>query len=104
MFSLKKRYVTTAVGFVSAGLIASYLLSDKTKRNKLKEKFNHYKREILGGSEYKYYSTLEEAGIPDQLDRVDVAQIENAKMVSEGSQYGVNYYNELQEEENRQID
>lgn len=55
---------------------------------------------ILRKEAYKPYSTLEEAGIPDQLDRADLAQVENSKMVSEGSQYGVHYYNMYQEEEN----
>jgi len=104
MVSLKKRYVAAAVGFFSTGLMASYLLSDKKKRSKLKAKFSDYKRLILGRSEYGHYSTLEEAGIPDQLDRVDLAQVENAKMVSEGSQYGVNYYNEIKEEENKKVE
>ena len=98
MTFLKKRYIATAVGVISTGLIASYLLSDKGSRSKLKVKFNDLKNGILAKKEYEFYSTLEEAGIPDQLDRFDLAQIENAKMVSEGSQYGVNYYNEMQEE------
>lgn len=95
---MKKRYIATAVGVISTGLIASYLLNDKESRSKLKVKFNDLKNGILAKKEYKFYSTLEEAGIPDQLDRIDLAQIENANMVSEGSQYGVNYYNEMQEE------
>lgn len=89
----------TAVGVFSTGLIASYLLSKKENRKLLKEKFSELKKGLLAESEYEYFSVLEEAGIPDQLDRIDLAQIENAKMVSEGSQYGVNYYNEIQEEE-----
>lgn len=97
MVSLKKRYVATAVGFFGTGLIASYLLSDKEKRNKLRARFSEYQRKILRRNEFEDYSTLEEAGIPDQLERIDLAQIENAKMVSEGSQYGVNYYNEVKE-------
>lgn len=88
----------TAGGLLSAGLIAGYLLLDKNDRKRLKKRFNDYKRMIFRESEYEYYSTLEEAGIPDQLDRTDRAQIENSKMVSEGSQYGVNYYNQFQEE------
>lgn len=101
---MKKRYITTAVGLLGAGVIASYLLNDKEKKNMLKTKSNNYKGKVSRESDYEHYSTLEEAGIPDQLDRLDLAQIENAKMVSEGSQYGVNYYNEKQEEENNNID
>lgn len=103
MFSLKKRYVATAGGFLCAGLIASILLKDKDRRIKFLKKINDYKRDILRRREDKYYSVLEEAGIPDQLDRIDLAQLENAKMVSEGSQYGINYYNEIQEDRNRKV-
>jgi len=43
---------------------------------------------------------LKLAGVPDQLEKEkqDLAQLENAKMVSEGSQFGVKYYNEVQED------
>lgn len=43
---------------------------------------------------------LELAGVPDQLDeeKENLEQLENAKMVSEGSQFGVKYYNEAKEE------
>lgn len=103
MFSLKKRYVATAGGFLCAGLIGGILLRDKDRRIKFMKKINEYKRDILHRREYKHYSVLEEAGIPDQLDRIDLAQIENAKMVSEGSQYGINYYNEIQEERSGKV-
>lgn len=42
-------------------------------------------------------SNIEQAGIPDQVEEDDLEQLENAKMVSEGSQFGVKYYNELKE-------
>jgi len=45
--------------------------------------------------------SLDLAGIPDQLEekKRDLEQLENAKMVSEGSQFGVQYYNEIKEDE-----
>ncbi|WP_156290464.1 hypothetical protein [Oceanobacillus salinisoli] len=43
------------------------------------------------------HSSLVNAGIPDQSSEVDEVQMENAKMVSEGSQFGVHYYNEWNE-------
>ena len=43
------------------------------------------------------------AGIPDQLENYDHAQLENAKMVSEGSQFGVQYFNESAEEEIKEL-
>lgn len=95
--------MVTAGGIISLGLIAGYLLLDKENKKRLKERFNDYTKMILRKEEYKQYSTLEEAGIPDQLDRADLAQIENSKMVSEGSQYGVHYYNMLQENDHTNI-
>ncbi len=47
----------------------------------------------------KKHTLLEDAGIPDQLDHQDSAQLSNADMVSEGSLYGVQYYNEVKDEE-----
>lgn len=41
---------------------------------------------------------IQSAGIPEQLENQN-EQIENTKMVAEGSQYGVQYYNELQDPE-----
>lgn len=40
------------------------------------------------------YSAFENAGIPDQSPNFNDTQLENSKMVSEGSQFGVHYYNE----------
>ncbi|WP_068672513.1 hypothetical protein [Oceanobacillus sp. Castelsardo] len=40
------------------------------------------------------YSTFENAGVPDQSPNINNTQLENSKMVSEGSLYGVHYYNE----------
>lgn len=44
------------------------------------------------------YFPLESAGKPDQIDHIDDAQQENSDMVSEGSIYGVQYYNEMAQE------
>lgn len=38
-------------------------------------------------------SYLENAGIPDQSPEITDTQLENSKMVSEGSTFGVHYYN-----------
>lgn len=45
-----------------------------------------------------HFSTFENAGIPDQSSNKSDDQLENSKMVSEGSQFGVQYYNELKAE------
>lgn len=51
-----------------------------------------------------FVDTLLHAGIPDQLDEDDKDQLENAKMVSEGSQFGVQYYNEALTDEMKELD
>ncbi|WP_188385336.1 hypothetical protein [Ornithinibacillus halotolerans] len=78
---MKKRYVLSALGLGAAG----YLLSKRNSQNQHEE---------LGEDR-----TLYNAGKPDQLDEYELDQIENAKMVSEGSQFGVQYYNNLKEDE-----
>ncbi|RLL45200.1 hypothetical protein D8M04_10095 [Oceanobacillus piezotolerans] len=66
--------VAGAVGIAAVSFF-SYLLTQKNKHDT---------------------STIENAGQPDQnVDGNDIGQMENAKMVSEGSQFGVQYYNEL---------
>lgn len=76
---MKKRYIITAgvAGALGATVAGRYL-----KNRNENEKIN---------------TTFEDAGIPDQTSSMDLAQFENAKMVSEGSQFGVNYYNEMKE-------
>ena len=90
---MKKRYL--AIG-ISLGAVASYLLVDEDNRNMLVKNvqsiFNKWKNNDEG-------TLLENAGIPDQIENTELSQLENAKMVSEGSQYGVQYYNEVMENE-----
>lgn len=50
-------------------------------------------RKILKQKDYP--TTLEDAGIPGQLRVQDKEHMANADMVSEGSQYGVQYYNKV---------
>lgn len=76
---MKKRLIIPAIG---ASAVLGYMLMNKENKNE----------------KTKQHSTLEDAGIPDQTEFIDDAQLENAKMVSEGSQFGVHYYNEAVEE------
>ena len=78
---MKKRYIISAAGVAGAvgATIAGRYLKNKNENSKVN-------------------TTFEDAGIPDQASNMDLAQFENAKMVSEGSQFGVNYYNEMKEE------
>lgn len=81
---MKKRYIISAAGVAGvAGAVGATLAGRRYFKNK---------------TEQNKVTTFEDAGIPDQTSNMDLAQFENAKMVSEGSQFGVNYYNEMKEE------
>lgn len=88
--SMKKKYLYSAgaAGVIGA-TVAGYFLSNKNTREKLKQRYKKYQNSIR--------STFENAGVPDQSPSQDLAQLENAKMVSEGSQFGVQYYTEKKE-------
>ncbi len=84
---MKKRYMIPVVGAVaSAGI--GYLLM---KTGKSDERTT-------------FVDTLAQAGMPDQLNADDNDQLENAKMVSEGSQFGVQYFNQSLEDEMKELD
>jgi len=42
-----------------------------------------------------FVRTFSKAGAPDQMDETELADLENNKMVSEGSQFGVQYFNKF---------
>ncbi|MFC4025428.1 hypothetical protein ACFOUV_16695 [Oceanobacillus longus] len=91
---MKKRYLLSAVGAMGAS-VAGYYLKDEKNRNKIKEVSNGLVGKIKGNTD----STFENAGVPDQSSETgDIAQLENSKMVSEGSQFGVQYYNDKKDE------
>lgn len=45
--------------------------------------------------ETNFVRTLSKAGAPDQLKQTEIDDLENSKMVSEGSQFGVQYFNKF---------
>ncbi|ASN05891.1 hypothetical protein [Virgibacillus necropolis] len=94
---MKKRYLLSGVGAVGAS-VAGFVLKDKDKRDKLKTTVKNTTSKIKNRNKE---TTLDDAGIPDQVENNDRSQLENAKMVSEGSQFGVNYYNEIKEEKDK---
>ncbi|AXI08961.1 hypothetical protein CUC15_08540 [Oceanobacillus zhaokaii] len=96
---MKKRYLFSSIGAVSAigASVAGYYLKEKGNREKLKENFQSLKNKVLNKQDQ--YSTFDNAGVPDEAPSMDQAQLENSKMVSEGSQFGVQYYNEKKEED-----
>lgn len=78
---MRKRSIVSIAGVVGITGIMGYLLKNKTNQNQ------------------SYQKTIQKAGIPDQLKEDNRDELsENADMVSEGSQYGVSYYNQVQEE------
>ncbi|WP_047981390.1 hypothetical protein [Ornithinibacillus contaminans] len=81
---MKKRYIFSALGAGVAGLVVRTIQQNK--------RTGHHEIE---GEDATFYK----AGKPDQVDTLEVDQLENAKMVSEGSQFGVQYYNHVTEEE-----
>jgi hypothetical protein len=83
---VKKRYVVSALGLGVAG----YLMGTKARNNHLSSSDSTEIDEDL---------TLYNAGKPDQVDDLEIDQLENAKMVSEGSQFGVQYYNNIKANE-----
>ncbi|MFC4556976.1 hypothetical protein ACFO3D_01980 [Virgibacillus kekensis] len=89
---MRKRYIASAIGATGAG-IAGYLLRNENNRSKLKQRAKYYSDKVRSKNSSDH--TLEEAGIPDQMSEYDTEQFENSKMVSEGSQFGVEYYNEV---------
>lgn len=77
---MKKRYILPVVGAVAA-LGTSYFMK---KRNR--------------DEGTTMMQTFTNAGKPDEVDSLERNQIENAKMVSEGSQFGVQYYSNMKED------
>lgn len=78
---MRKSYLLPIIiGFITLGL--SYYVLSKS-----------------GKGTTDFTKTLRQAGKPDQIENEDLAQLENAKMVSEGSQFGVQYYNKTAKEE-----
>lgn len=93
--SMKKRNIISVVGASVIGASAvSYLLLNDSQKSKIKESVNSLLNKQTDPSD----STFEKAGHPDEMNMEDVADLENAKMVSEGSQFGVQYYNEKRED------
>ncbi|API93760.1 hypothetical protein J32TS6_07740 [Virgibacillus pantothenticus] len=88
---MKKKYLYSAAGAagVIGATVAGYFLKDKENRDRVKQKVKNYQNSIR--------TTFEDAGVPDQSENQDLAQLENAKMVSEGSQFGVQYYTQNKE-------
>lgn len=53
------------------------------------------KRNEVNNKMSGFVSTFTKAGAPDQLEQTEIDEFENSKMVSEGSQFGVQYFNKF---------
>lgn len=42
-----------------------------------------------------FVRSFSKAGAPDQMEQTEIDDLENSKMVSEGSQFGVQYFNKF---------
>ncbi|RPF56129.1 hypothetical protein [Aquisalibacillus elongatus] len=83
---MKKRVLSTVVAGGAA--LGAYMMRDQDKRQKLKDQYYKIKERMTN----QETNTVEKAGKPEEVDHH-----ENSKMVSEGSQFGVQYYNEVKE-------
>lgn len=72
-----------------AGVVVGYML---------KSTLDNFNGHANDHEEDYFKDVLENAGKPDEIDSIERDQLENAKMVSEGSQFGVQYYNELMDD------
>lgn len=93
---MKKRWIFSTVGAVGAGAI-SYVLKDEKRRSGLKEKAKTLSTSVKDTFQKNNKEDLpiEKAGVPE------VDHQENTKMVDEGSQFGVQYYNKVKQDDDK---
>lgn len=75
--------IEVKIGIVSISIGVIFLLAWNMARNR------------VGSGTTTLSDSLKKAGVPDQIEEKDLANLENSKMVSEGSQFGVQYFNEF---------
>ncbi|MBN9652709.1 hypothetical protein J0K78_00430 [Halobacillus sp. GSS1] len=85
---MRKRWIFTAIGAAIGGTLA-YFLKDEDNRQQVKDKAKSFQSNFGKTEDLP----VEEAGKPE------TASLDNSDMVAEGSQFGVQYYNELTEKE-----
>lgn len=90
MMKQKMLLSTVAVSTIGAGVVTSYWLKDKSNRQKVKGMIGRMKSQFSNMSKKEKLESfpVDKAGNPDSKD------IEDNKMVSEGSTYPVQYYDE----------
>lgn len=73
-----------------AAAAVSYYLGDEENRVKAKKYYNRAKARILNETEDEAY----EEYMTEKVGHSDPQDVEDNKMVDEGAQFAVNYYNE----------
>ena len=91
---MKKRYLVGALATVG---VASMLMKERQKREEFIKEIAELKYQDELADDLNYY--IDQAGSPDQTKHIDHDQLENSKMVAEGSQFGVQYYSDLKARE-----
>lgn len=71
--------VTSSIVFIAMGILIIVLAMRKK---------NFDTRQARG-----FVRSFSKAGAPDQMEQTELDDFENSKMVSEGSQFGVQYFN-----------
>ncbi|WP_066192793.1 MULTISPECIES: hypothetical protein [Gracilibacillus] len=82
---MNKRYIISGIAGIVSAAAVSYLLSNEANREKLCDVWKKIKTNLQ--SNYDDFP-IDVAGDPG------IDNLENSDMVEEGSQFGVNYYNE----------
>ncbi|WP_228552424.1 hypothetical protein [Gracilibacillus salitolerans] len=85
---VRKRNVVGMLGAAGIATTLSFMLMDKSKRERLMNKWNEWKVSMQTDQSNL---PIEEAGDPGRDN------LQNADMVAEGSQFGVNYYNRVKQ-------
>lgn len=94
---MKKKWIFSTVGAVGAGALG-YVLKDENRRSVIKEKAKTFSNSVKDSLQKNNQEDLpiEKAGVPE------TDHVENTKMVDEGSQFGVQYYNKVKQEDSEE--
>ncbi|TDQ42101.1 hypothetical protein [Aureibacillus halotolerans] len=90
----RKRIMMSSIAVGAAGAAAAsvMVLKDRDKRERLFSTYTDWKQKVTDKFNSNNSLPVDKAGIPDPQDEAD------NKMVSEGAQFGVQYYNEHKQE------
>ena len=78
---------------------AAFLLKDEDKRDRFKQSYQRYMAKMKGKTE-----EAEDEKLNEKVGYSDPEDIEDNRMVSEGSQYSVHHFNKAQEENEQPLE